>query len=321
METSKVAIIGAGVAGLACAARLAEAGVSVAIYDKGRGPGGRLSGRRTPYGRFDHGAQFFTIRDEGFAARCDRFRADGLIAEWTGDHRRAGAPFGHDPWHVGTPKMSAFVAAEAARLDATFGLRLGQPVSEGARWHLRTETGESAWAAPWVVIATPAEQAASLLPGGPLRDAARGARSAPTWTLMAAWDEDASPGAPFDTDQPEDGPLAFISRQASRPGAASGDRWVAHATSAWSRDHLEDTPDDVAAALANALCGHLGAAAPVHIAAHRWRYAQVEEAAATPFGLDPDRRLATCGDWHVAPRIESAWVSGDALGAALLDVI
>ena len=314
-------MIGAGVAGLACAARLAEAGVSVAIYDKGRGPGGRLSGRRTPYGRFDHGAQFFTIRHEGFAAACDRFRADGLVAAWTGDHRRAGAPFEHDTWYVGTPKMSAFVAAEAARLDVTFGLHLAPPLREGNRWHLRTQTGESAWAAPWVVVATPAEQAASLLPGGPLRDAARNARSAPTWTLMAAWDEDASPGAPFDTDQPEGGPLAFVSRQASRPGAAPGDRWVAHASSAWSRAHLEATPDDVATALADALGQLLGAGAPAYAAAHRWRYAQVEETADAPFGIDGDRRLATCGDWRVAPRIESAWVSGDALGAALLETL
>jgi predicted NAD/FAD-dependent oxidoreductase len=58
------AIIGAGMAGLACADALKEAGHNVALFDKGRGPGGRMSTRRmeTPLGEvaFDHGAQYFT---------------------------------------------------------------------------------------------------------------------------------------------------------------------------------------------------------------------------------------------------------------------
>ena len=321
MERAEVAVIGAGVAGLACARRLTEAGVSVLIYDKGRGPGGRLSGRRTPIGRFDHGAQFMTIRDEGFAAACTAWRAAGLIAEWDGDHRRHGAPLGHDPWYVGTPKMSAFIEHEATALGATFGLRLATPTREAhekGRWHLRTETGESAWAADWVVFAVPAEQADALLPpSSPLAADARGARSAPTWTLMAAWDD--AP-APFDSEQPQDGPLAFVSRQASRPGAAPGHRWVAHATSEWTRAHLEADAATVADALSDALAALIGTGErPVHAGAHRWRYAQVEETAEAPFGLDEANGLGTCGDWHVAPRIESAWVSGDGLGSALAD--
>ena len=318
MAQTEVAIIGAGVAGLACARRLTEAGVSVAVYDKGRGPGGRLSGRRTPAGRFDHGAQFFTIRDDGFARACDAWRTAGLIAPWKGDHRKDGASFGGDPWHVGTPKMSAFVAYEAEALGAGFGYRMTAPLREGGRWHLRTESGESAWAADWVVLAVPAEQTVPLLPQDTaLRAQAKAARSAPTWTVMAAW-EDAP--APFDTEQPADGPLAFVSRQAGRPGAAPGHRWVAHATSPWTRAHLEADPADVADELGSTLTALLGAAgAPVHLAAHRWRYAQVEATAPEPFGIDAGARLATCGDWHVAPRIESAWVSGDRLGRALID--
>ena len=39
----QVAIIGAGMAGLTCASRLAEAGHDVAVFDKGRGPGGRMA--------------------------------------------------------------------------------------------------------------------------------------------------------------------------------------------------------------------------------------------------------------------------------------
>ena len=52
-------IIGAGVAGATCAARLQAAGWRVAVVDKARGPSGRLSARRSDFGTFDHGAPLF----------------------------------------------------------------------------------------------------------------------------------------------------------------------------------------------------------------------------------------------------------------------
>ena len=42
-------------------------GWAVTVFDKGRGPGGRLATRRADDLRFDHGAQYFTARDPRFA--------------------------------------------------------------------------------------------------------------------------------------------------------------------------------------------------------------------------------------------------------------
>ena len=52
-----VVIIGAGMAGLACARHLADAGLAVVLLDKGRGVGGRVATRRVGDMQFDHGAQ------------------------------------------------------------------------------------------------------------------------------------------------------------------------------------------------------------------------------------------------------------------------
>ena len=41
-----IAVIGAGMAGLSCARHLQEAGCRVTVFDKARGPGGRMSTRR-----------------------------------------------------------------------------------------------------------------------------------------------------------------------------------------------------------------------------------------------------------------------------------
>ena len=64
----RVAIIGAGMSGLACARRLVDAGLSPVVFDKGQGIGGRMATRRVDGLQFDHGAQYVTAQDSGFAA-------------------------------------------------------------------------------------------------------------------------------------------------------------------------------------------------------------------------------------------------------------
>ena len=61
-------MIGAGLAGIACAARLQDAGVAVRVFEAQRAPGGRLATRRFAGATFDHGAQFLTATDPGFRA-------------------------------------------------------------------------------------------------------------------------------------------------------------------------------------------------------------------------------------------------------------
>ncbi|HSP32258.1 MAG TPA: FAD-dependent oxidoreductase, partial [Halomonas sp.] len=70
-ENHSVAIIGAGLAGLACGQVLATSGVNVALFDKARGPGGRMSSKRRPNATLDLGAQAFSVRDAVFQREVD----------------------------------------------------------------------------------------------------------------------------------------------------------------------------------------------------------------------------------------------------------
>ena len=63
---SSIAVVGAGIAGIACARTLMQAGHRVTVFEKSAGAGGRMSTRRTEFGGFDHGAQYFTVRDARF---------------------------------------------------------------------------------------------------------------------------------------------------------------------------------------------------------------------------------------------------------------
>ena len=86
MVIRRVAVVGAGIAGLACARRLVESGHDVKVFDKGRSVGGRAATRRIKIGEselsFNHGAQYFTIRDPAFRAEVDRLVAAGAVARY-----------------------------------------------------------------------------------------------------------------------------------------------------------------------------------------------------------------------------------------------
>ncbi|MEO0700036.1 MAG: FAD-dependent oxidoreductase, partial [Pseudomonadota bacterium] len=162
--SSSVFIIGAGVAGLACGRVLAAAGIDVRLADKGRGPGGRCSSRRSTFGRFDHGAPFFTAQDPRFASQVQTWVEAGVLENWQGSFRGQNGSDDDRNRYVGMPAMNGFVRYEADALDAQFGLQLGPPKARDDAHDLYTIDGEAIGRADYVVVATPAPQAALLLP-------------------------------------------------------------------------------------------------------------------------------------------------------------
>lgn len=102
-----IAIIGSGIAGLAAARRLADAGRSPVIFDKGRGIGGRVATRRSGGFQFDHGAQCVTARAPAFAAGLAELCARDAAAPWIGQ--------GKGDRIVGLPSLaSACITLQAA---------------------------------------------------------------------------------------------------------------------------------------------------------------------------------------------------------------
>ena len=314
----EVAIIGAGIAGLACAARLIAGGCGVRLFDKGRGPGGRMATRRIELAgataTFDHGAQYFTARDPRFAAVVARWAEAGLAARWPAA--------GPDAW-VGTPGMNAPLRALTQSCCVAWNRRV-ERLERGDRWRIHG-TDTASLDAPFdarfdaIVVAVPAEQAAALLEVLAPTLAARAAAvpSLPCWTMLAAFGERLSIG-PDIVRGSDWAALGWAARDNAKPGRAPGERWVIQAGAEWSRRHLEEDARRVAQRLLKALTEHAGAMPePLHLTAHRWRYARTT--ATGPAVLwDPSARLGLCGDWCRGARVEDAWLSGDTLAAAIL---
>lgn len=306
----RIGIIGAGLAGLTAARGLAEAGHAVVVFDKARGPGGRMSTRRTETAQgmafFDHGAQYFTVRDAGFAETVARWEGEGVAARW---------PAAGDEAWVGAPGMNAIIKAEAAGHDVRWNCRIEAIVREGAQWRFEHESGSESFDA--AVVAVPAEQVAPLLaPHAPDWAAlAEATVSQPCWTVMAAFADRVDFAADCLRDM---GAIGWAARNSAKPGRSGPESWVVQGSPAWSAAHLEDEPERVVAALLTELASATGAALPeaLVVQAHRWRYA-LSGAAGRTMLWDGASRLGVSGDWLIGPRIESAWASGRALAAAM----
>ena len=303
----RVGIVGAGLAGLTCATHLARAGMVPVLFDKGSRPGGRMSTWVDGDNAWDYGAQYFTVRDPGFAAQVAIWSAEGAVAPWP--------VCGPDAW-VGTPGMSALITALASRLDVHWGAAVSRISREDGSWWI-THGGKHAStfnSGPFdaVVVAIPAEQAVVLLALHDLQMAREAmlARSQPCWTGMFAFAEQLEiPDVLRNCGQ-----LSWAARNSSKPGRHGHECWVVQADGRWSQQNLELGREAAVAALMHLFAQAAGAPlpCPTFARAHRWRFAMTS-ARNQPALWNESLHLGACGDWRVGPRVECAWQSGVAL--------
>ena len=318
-----VAIIGAGLAGISAARALIARGHAVTIFDKGRGPGGRLATRRIEAeGRklqFDHGAQYLRAEGAGFAAAL----AEAGTAPWPDAARR-----------VGVPSMSAVPRALLGEIPCVASRHVGQITGGPGAWVLRhwdarlvrpgkplpDTAPEEAGPFAAVLLTMPATQAREVLgQQAPLLSEALAAiRYAPCWAVMASFN---APLPLPDTLRPEAHAIGWAARDSAKPARdARQENWVIQAGPAWTRAHLELPADAIAQPLLAALAAFSAAPlpAPFMAMAHRWRYSLLEAPLGEPCLWDVTARIGYASDGCIGGRAEAAWDSGAALAARVL---
>jgi predicted NAD/FAD-dependent oxidoreductase len=318
-----VVVVGGGISGISCARVLVDAGLPVAVLDRGMRMGGRmavrheqLNGARRPV---DIGASYFTVRDERFTAVAEGWRRRGLARVWTTTLQVIGAD-GDRSDTSGDERWSAVRGLRSLVEDLAEGIDVRQGV-EVEEVDL-TDDGLLVDGAPAtaVVLAMPEPQGYDLLPE-PVAEAlgmGRGLDWSPTISVWAAWDTrwwGELEGA-FVTGSPV---LTWIADDGSRRGDGAA-VLVLHATGAFATARLDDPGSATRPMLAE--LGRLLAAQPVPppawVRAHRWSLAAPRHPHRDRFALH-DRLVGVCGDaWGPQARIEQAWVSGHELGTALV---
>lgn len=307
------AVLGAGLSGLTCARSLSDRGWSVRVFDQARGVGGRMSTRRADGRHFDHGAQYFTVRDERFEGVVESWRENGLVSEWDGTIAVLGQGAKRAKDHrtrrfVGVPGMNSICGHLAVGLEVTLETRIASLDRVDGRWLMTSDSGVELGGYDSVVVSAPAPQSAALL-AAPAPEMARRVEQvemAPCWAVMASFTVPLH--LSFDGAFVHDSALSWVARNNSKPGRPDGEAWLLHASPDWSRSHLDLEKGDVAKLLLGAFRTAVGGldqdAAKVD--AHRWRYALPINPLAERCLHDAELGLGVCGDWCGGPRVEGA---------------
>lgn len=298
----KVAVIGAGCAGLMAAHDLKDAGISVTVFDKGRGVGGRCATRHTQWGAIDHGVQLLSQSDPKIAALVAKFSIPIEDVSFNvGDYQPIVGP---GPFIRPIGGAQSFAAAIATGMEVKTSHTVTRAWREQTGWQLAcTDATFGPYDA--IILAIPPAQAKAFGLHGDALSLDREFYSPQVAALIAS-------ETPLEV--PDTGPLnhdglAWIS--------TSRDRKRATVLSAQplSSDLMETDKDEIAALLWSRLSGQ---AVPNYLKGHRWRYCRVETPVGKPCHWDTAQKTGFCGDWFIGPNVEHALTSGSAMAAAVL---
>jgi renalase len=322
--THRVAVIGAGLAGLSCARVLRRSGAYVEIFEQERVIGGRVGTARIGVVPFDHGAQYITARSERFKAYIDELVATGYAARWNA-RASSGEEGGGQmlPWYVGTPGMGSIARplAESVRINTGRRVHTIKRVDKG--WYLWFEDETSAGPFTQVAVAVPAPEARLLL--GRLDELAEPlarVRMSPCWALMVRIDERVLPDQDVFSDMSQ--VVRWVSRNNSKPGRAGrGETIVVHASPVWSRETEDADPEAVAEELWGEVSHALGLPPirPAQMVAHLWRHGLVDTHLGETYLFSREHNVGVAGDWCLGRLGEHAFDSGALLGKAMVDAI
>ena len=340
----RIAVIGAGMAGLACARTLMQAGHDVHVYERLPQVGGRMRSVNAAHGAFDIGAQYFTVRDKRFELALQT--VPGLCRPWSVSTLRvldaqgrqsSAAPAPTEAHWVATPDMQALPLAWAAPLWDADRLHLGQRVTKLERqpgshgWSLHVETTEPTTQIRTgfdeVILALPAPQARQLLQTTPLAlslvQGMAAVEMAPCWALtlsypMATEAGLSTLGPQWNAARTTHERAVWVARESSKPGRSQSERWTVLASPQWSQEHRADDAPRVLAKMQKAF-GEITRIRipPRHASVYLWPHAQTLSPLGRSHLRNKDAGLGLCGDWCIGRRVEDAFVSGLEMALAL----
>tara|TARA_R110001592_G_scaffold88962_1_gene261780 strand:- start:3966 stop:4964 length:999 start_codon:yes stop_codon:yes gene_type:complete len=318
-----VLVIGAGMSGLVAARELQKSGYKVACVEKARGSGGRLSSKRIQSTHsenmlsFDLGCASFDAKTELFRTHIEQWISRGVAKTWR--YSNAGGT-----QYVGVPRNSSITRYLADHLDVHFSTRITDIKKEGDFWQAFIYEGNEGneiqifARAKHIVLATPPQQAAHLLPENhPFKNVLNQPILLPQWVLMV--NVKGSVNLAGDYREFQDSIISRLILEQGKPGRDdnSGHQlWIIQADTQWTVEHLETQKEKVINSLVSELANITGSPVIIEDAyLHRWLYsiAQENELTGREF-LSDGEDIWLCGDYladtSTLSGLEAAFTSG-----------
>jgi len=313
LSDKRIAVIGAGLAGLAAGRRLRQAGEEAVLLERAEKPGGRLASVEIGGVVADAAALFATAREAAFKEFMQEAVFSGRATGWAPQGRTS-----DEPWLIGLPTMCALAEFCADGLDVR-GSSTVERIGHASEGYI-VQTVESGPLGPFdaviVAIAAPGAELLLKAHGRPFERIADVVMQ-PTLAGLFAFPRPLPIAGDF-LSGPE--PIGAAARNSSRAGRGEGEVWVVHGSADFSAENFEADEAAISEALLAALATARDGEMPEPAERKVLRYAQARVGAALgePCLAGGRGRLVACGDWCLGPRLEAAFVSGTAAAEAVL---
>jgi predicted NAD/FAD-dependent oxidoreductase len=307
MSPPRIAVIGAGISGLAAARLLTKNGMFCTVFEKSRGLGGRMATREIGGVTFDHGVQYLRRRGLSFSKFVDHCLEEGHIQAWT------------DKYFVGVTRMTAPAHALAEGLDVKFNYTVKSLARRSDGWRIDSEGGSSLGYNA-ILIAIPAPQTAVLLETAAVSfDGIDKVKYNPCITLMLAFENQTNFSEKFIRNR--SGPISWISQNSSKPGREKMTQtFVIHANPNWSSANLDAPTEKIKKDLSLLSTEIIRTQnIPMISIVHKWKYAFVSKQANSQYFWNAQHKVGACGDYCIGASVESAFDSGEALASEVIN--
>lgn len=325
MTEKTIGIVGSGIAGLLCAHALQAAGHRVFVCDKGRRAGGRMATRTLKEWQWDHGAQYFTVRDARFRTWLEKWKASGLVDTW----------FERFPLADSTsiiPRYRARGGMQKIPQSLTEGLAVHQSTRVDRierldqTWYMWAESG-GCFECDELVLTPPLPQVVDLLKVSNCFDALNHRKLLesvvyePGLACLIALEKPSLLPAPGCLSLR--GPcLSWIADHDQKWGISGGVEIGSHCLTLHASPEFAErawTQDDASVVQELLTEAKLWLGSEVlNWQCHRWKFAFAKNPLSMPYYRDAKQCLSIAGDAFQSSRIESAALSGLGVAEAIL---
>jgi hypothetical protein len=312
-------IVGAGISGLLAAHELGKKGISCVILEKSRGVGGRLATRRFENARFDHGAQYFTQRDEALKPYLNQWLEKGWITRW---ENQPSPTQDEESAYISPQGMTTLAKGLVSSLPSMCSVELGQRVhciktlsDSEYRYQVSTEEGRL-YQCDGVLMTSPVPQTLDIFKQSEWtltqeeQDELSNIQYWPCVGLLGLTDTDVNfPVRGWS--KPNESILSWVCDNHSKQVSEIGPALIAHADGAWSEAHFEKDDATLEKLLKEAMTAWVNPEQWTHVQIKKWRYALVKNPMKLNYytlkNLDG---IVLSGDGFSGPRVENAALSG-----------
>ncbi|MBZ0305512.1 MAG: FAD-dependent oxidoreductase [Anaerolineae bacterium] len=314
-----ILIIGAGMTGLMAANILHASGKKVVIVDKGHSLGGRMATYSVDGHPFDHGAQYFTVRDEHFREWVEQWEAAGVVKKWA---QGFGTRTTNPEWrYIGMEGMTGIAKHLAHGLEVHLKERVIRIDLNGDGWQVVTDM-KNTYTASALLLTAPVPQSLAMLKTGSfsLPSEARAALEKivyePCFAAMVLLEKPSqlpAPGALWLSGEP-----LLWAADNHQKGISHGYGVTLHAGPEFTKTYFDAGKDRIARLMITAAGELLGDNKVLRYDVQRWRYSRPVTLFPEPcLALADPAPLVFAGDAFVGPRVEGAALSGIAAAEQL----